>query len=121
MKSDNAMIPFRESNVFQDENAELRADVKFLMDQNTKLIENMANKPMSGNYQQPKESTLSTTNGQRVLIPEVSNLITSVNQLTSQNFELLKMAKEPGYDIGLYQIVFFRIKTQKLYLILIRF
>ena len=69
------------------------------------LNENIASKAISSNYQQLVDSSLSTNNGQRVLIPEVSNLITSVNQLTSQNFELLKMARVPGNKIGLYQKV----------------
>lgn len=73
------------------------------MDQNIVLVENMASKPISDNFQQPIENGISTINGQRVLIPEVSNLITSVNQLTSQNFELLKIARIPGNDIGMYQ------------------
>ena len=72
------------------------------MDRNTELVENMANYPMSGNFQQPVES-LTTTHGQRVYTPEVSNLISSVDRLTSHNFELLKMAREPGNNIGLYQ------------------
>ena len=70
------------------------------MDQNIVLVERMASEPISGNVQQPVENGISTNNGQRVLIPEVSNLITSVNQLTNQNFELLKMTKLPGNDIG---------------------
>ena len=75
------------------------------MDQNIVLVESMASKPISGNNQQLMENGISATNDQRVLIPEVSNLITSVNQLTSQNFELLKMARVPGNKIGLYQKV----------------
>ena len=109
-----------DSDLFQNENAELRADVKFLMDQNSVLAENVANKPILGNLQSV-ENGISTTNSQRVLIPEVTNLITSVNQLTSQNFELLKMAKEPGYDKGLYQIVICSFSNQILYLILSRY
>ena len=89
-----------DSDLFQNENAELRADVKFLMDQNTVLAENVANKPILGNLQSV-ENGISTTNSQRVLIPEVTNLITSVNQLTSQNFELLKMARLPEKDFGM--------------------
>lgn len=73
------------------------------MDQNTELVENMAGKPMSGNYQQQKESSLSMANGQRVYTPEFSNLISSVDRLTSHNYELLKMARVPGNNIGLYQ------------------
>ena len=76
------------------------------MDQNTVLVENMANKPISGNFQHSMENGIPTVNGQQSWKPEVSNLITSVNQLTSQNFELLKMAREPVYDIGLYQKCF---------------
>ena len=71
------------------------------MDQRSVLVENMERKATEGNFEQPKETGLSTTHGQRILIPEVSNLITSVNQLTSQNFELLKMARLPEKDFGM--------------------
>ena len=73
------------------------------MDRNTELVENMASYPISGNFRQPVESL--TTHGKRVYTPEVSNLISSVDRLTSHNFELLKMAREPGNNIGLYQKV----------------
>ena len=97
---------FHNSGFFQVENVELRADVKFLMDQNNLLVDSLASKSISGNYQKPVENNISTTIGHRSLIPEVSNLITSVNQLTSHNFELLKMARDPGNDIGLYKKMF---------------
>ena len=71
------------------------------MDQNAVLIENMERKPTNGNFEQPAETSVANANGQRSLLPEVSNLITSVNQLTSHNFELLKMTREPGYNIGM--------------------
>ena len=71
------------------------------MDQRSVWVESMERKPTAGNFEQPKESGLSATHGQRILIPEVSNLITSVNQLTSQNFELLKMARLPEKDFGM--------------------
>ena len=69
------------------------------MERNTVLTEKMERKPTVGNFEQPAETSLSRTDGQRILIPEVSHLITSVDRLTSHNFELLKMAKVPGNDI----------------------
>ena len=82
----------------KDENAELRADVKFLMDQNTKMVENMERNPATSIFQLPAETSHSTIHGHRILMPEVANLITSVNQLTSHNFELLK--RVPDNNIG---------------------
>ena len=94
------MTPSYDPNVFQDENAELRADVKFLMDQNTVMVEYMAKNQAVRNFHQPAENSLSPTKGHRILIPEVSDLITSVNQLTSHNFELLKRVPEITGNIG---------------------
>ena len=84
----------------QDENAELRADVKFLMDQNTLMVDYMAKNPAVGKFQHPVVISLATTQGHRILIPEVSDLITSLNQLTSHNFELLKRVPEITCNIG---------------------
>ena len=70
------------------------------MDQNTVLTDKVERKSTVGNFEQLAETSLSTINGKRILIPEVSHLITSVDRLTSHNFELLKMAKVPGNDIG---------------------
>ena len=84
----------------KDENAELRADVKFLMDQNTVMVDYMTRNSAEGNFQQPLDNSLVTTHGHRSLIPEVSNLITSVNQLTNHNFELLKRLPENTGNIG---------------------
>ena len=70
------------------------------MEQNTVLTEKMERKPTVGNFEERVETSLSRTDGQRILIPEVSHLITSVDRLTSHNFELLKMAKVPGNHIG---------------------
>ena len=70
------------------------------MDQNTVLTDNMERKPTNVNFEQPAVTSLSTITGQRSFLPEVSHLITSVDRLTSQNFELLKMAKVPGNNIG---------------------
>ena len=84
----------------QDENAELRADVKFLMDQHTLMVDYMTRNSAEGNFQQPLDNSLVTSHGHRSLIPEVSNLITSVNQLTSHNFELLKRVPEITGNIG---------------------
>ena len=78
----------------------MRADVKFLMDQNTELKEIMDRKPTNDNYEQAADTSVSTTNGQRILLPEFSDLAKSFSQITSQNFELLKMARLPGNDIG---------------------
>ena len=64
------------------------------------LTEKMERKSTVGNFEQSAATSLSRTDGQRSLLPEVSHLITSVDRLTSQNFELLKMAKVPGNDIG---------------------
>ena len=77
------------------------------MDQNSVLTENVAIKPTNGNHEQPVE--LSTKNDERgILTPEVSNLITSVNELAMnmaiKNFEMLKMARVSGDDLGLYQM-----------------
>ena len=70
------------------------------MDQNTELKENMDRKPTNDNYEQAADTSVSTTNGQRILLPEFSDLAKSFSQITSQNFELLKMARLPGNDIG---------------------
>ena len=70
------------------------------MDQNTVLTDNMERKPTNANFEQPAVTSPSAVTGQRGFLPEVSHLITSVDRLTSQNFELLKMAKVPGNDIG---------------------
>ena len=50
--------------------------------------------------EQPVETSVATTNGQRILLPEFSDLAKSFSQITSQNFELLKMARMPGTNIG---------------------
>ena len=73
------------------------------MDQNSERIENMERYPTNSNTEQLSKNSLTESHGQLIFIPEVSNLITSVNQLTSHNFELLKMAKVPGNDIGMGQ------------------
>ena len=71
------------------------------MNQNTVLIDKMERVPKNQNDEQAGEISLSTINGQRSLLPEVSHLITSVDRLTSQNFALLKMASVSGNDIGM--------------------
>ena len=71
------------------------------MDQNSELVENVGAKPTNGIREQAAEISFSMTNGQRSFMPDVSNLITSVSQLTSQNFELLKMARIFGSDLGI--------------------
>ena len=67
------------------------------MNQNSELAENIVRKP---NSEQSVETSVATTNGQRILLPEFSDLAKSFSQITSQNFELLKMARMPGNDIG---------------------
>ena len=81
------------------------------MNQNSVLTENMKRQSTNDNLERPVETSVSTTNGQRSFIREnfvqqVSNLIESVDQLTSQNFELLKgellkIARVSGNDIGM--------------------
>ena len=88
--------------LIQGENEELRADVKFLMNQNSDLIDKMGRQSTNNNFERPAETSVTTTNG---FIQEVSYLIESVNQLTSHNFELLKgellkIARVSGNDIG---------------------
>ena len=79
--------------------------MKFLMDQNSERVENVGRNTTIGNDKQAAKNSLSESHGQLILMPEVSNLITSVNQLMSHNFELLKMARVPGNDIGMCQRV----------------
>ena len=73
------------------------------MDQNSERVENVRRYPMNGNDEKPAKNSLIESHGQLIFMPEVSNLITSVNQLMSHNFELLKMARVPGNDIGMGQ------------------
>ena len=75
--------------------------MKYLMEQNSVMVENMDGKSTNGNYDQPAETSLLTTTGQRVLTPEISSLITSVKELPIKIFEMLKMGKETGNDIGM--------------------
>ena len=82
-------------NLFQDENAELRADVKYLMEQNSLMVENMEGKSTDRNNEQPAQTSVSTINGQRILTPEMSSLITIANQLA------MKLGREPGNDFGM--------------------
>ena len=76
------------------------------MNQNSVLVESVASKPTNGNHEQPVE--LSTKNDELGLTPEVSNLITSVNELAMnmaiKNLEMLKMARISNGDLGLYQM-----------------
>ena len=81
------------------------------MNQNSVLTENMKRQSTNDNLERPVETIVSTTNSQRSFIQEsfvqeVLNLIKSVDQLTSQNFELLKgellkIARVSGNDIGM--------------------
>ena len=79
----------------KDENAELRADVKYLMEQNSVMVENIGRKSTDGINQQPIDTSVSTINGQRILTPEISSLITSVNELA------MKLGRESGNNIGM--------------------
>ena len=80
--------------------------MKFLMNQNFVLTENMERKSTNDNLERPAETSVTTSIGHYGFIQEVSNLIKSVDQLTSQNFEflrgeLLKIATVSGNDIGM--------------------
>ena len=57
------------------------------------MVENMERKPTDGIHEQPAETSLSTTNSQRILTPEMSSLITSVNEL------VMKLGRESRNDI----------------------
>ena len=99
----NGVKPRKQNVIFliEVENAELRADVKFLMDQNSILVENITRKMTNGNNEQSAESSLSKINGQRTLMPDVANLIKHVYQFANQHFELLKMTGKPSNNIGM--------------------
>ena len=72
------------------------------MEQNSVMVENMGGQSTDGINQQPTEISVSTTNDQRVLIPEISNLLTSFNELAVKNFETgLKLGRESGNEIGM--------------------
>ena len=71
------------------------------MQQNSDIIERMEEKSTDGIYKQPAETSLSTINGQRNLTPEMTSLITSVNELPCKIFEMLKIGKETGSEIGM--------------------
>ena len=66
------------------------------------MVENMARKPTNGNNEQSAETSPSITNGQRILTPEISSLITSVNELALKNFEIgLKLGRDQENDNGM--------------------
>ena len=69
------------------------------MDQNSVLKENMEEKNTADNLDLTGENGFPTPYSQRLMIPEVSNLISSVDRLTSQNFKLLKIARISQIDI----------------------
>ena len=81
--------------IIKEDNAELRADVKFLMDQNVLLIEHMTKNSVNSQANS-REVTFQAEKNDQSLIPEVSDLITSVSQMAFQNSELLKMAQSHG-------------------------
>ena len=59
------------------------------------MVENMERKPSDKINEQPEETSLSTTNSHRILTPEMSSLITSVNELA------MKLGRESGNNIGM--------------------
>ena len=62
----------------------------------------MTRKPVDGNNEQPAETSPSISNGQRILTPEISSLITSVNELALKNFEIgLKLGRDQENDNGM--------------------
>ena len=65
------------------------------MEQNSVMVENMERKSTDGINEQPTETSLSTTNSQRILTPEMSSLITSVNELA------MKLGRESGNNNGM--------------------
>ena len=76
------------------------------MNQNSVLTENMERKSANDNFERLAETRVATSMGHYGFIQEVSNLVRSVDQLTSQNFEflrgeLLKIATVSGNDIGM--------------------
>ena len=74
------------------------------MEQNSVMVENMEGKSTGGINEQPAKTSLSTTNGQRILTPEFSSLIASFNEIATKNFETwLKLGREPVNEIGMDQ------------------
>ena len=72
------------------------------MQQNSDLVEKMERMPINERNEQPTQTNLSTTTGQRILTPEISSLITSVNEQALKNFETgLKLGREPANDNGM--------------------
>ena len=74
------------------ENTELRADVKFLMDQNSVLMDNIASK--STEFEQDKilDASFLRKNSQQSIIPEVSTLMANFN-------ELFKLTRDKSDDV----------------------
>ena len=79
----------------------MRADVKYLMEQNSIMVEKMEEKSTNGIYERPAETSLSTTLGQRFLTQEMSSLRTIVHELPVKIYEMLQFGNEPRYDIGM--------------------
>ena len=65
------------------------------MEQNSVMVENMGRQSTDGINQKPIDTSVSTTNVQRILIPGMSSLITSVNELA------MKLGRESGNNIGM--------------------
>ena len=61
----------------------------------------MTRKPTDGNNEEPAETSPSIINGQRILTPELSSFLTSVNELAIKNFDMLKTGKEQGMGVSL--------------------
>ena len=69
------------------------------MDQNVLLNEHMT-KNYVNSQANSREATFQAEKNHQSLIPEVSDLITSVSQMAFHNSELLKMARSHENDIG---------------------
>ena len=78
------------------ENAELRADVKFLMDQNSVLVENLASKPIEPSSTETHHLKLAVIDSQQSIIPAVSTLMTNFNELFKMTRN--KIGNEMGKD-----------------------
>ena len=83
----------------QKENSDLRDLVQILIEKSSKLEEKMTGITTKGNNEQSTESSSSTINDQRTLMPDVSKLIDNVYELANQFFELLRIG-ETDNNIG---------------------
>ena len=74
------------------ENTELRADVKFLMDQNSVLMDNIASKSTEFEQKEILDASFLRKNSQQSIIPEVSTLMANFN-------ELFKLTRDKSDDV----------------------